>query len=220
MQTGQSLIKNRIWMQLLPVAIAVVSLLTISSCKEKKEKKKALVTSPSCMMLTKTDINQWVTNGYTDTSAANKNRIIWLRFITSWKGAGTEFDVKVEGLRDDKDRNSIVSGSETKLTSGSSCIISLPAAIGLSSNSCKLSDLNILEPNGTLKSNFDYLLLTPEANPTDPNYMSFKMTVFYTAGSTPEGGTLPCPPCINCKYPCPDDCPLPCPPVPVGDSLK
>ena len=197
MQTSHLSFKKSIWGSL-SLLLALVSLLSISSCNGGKEKEEDF--GPSCVTMQKSKIqNVWVEQNFTQPGGADL--IVWLKFGTSYGGAGTNFMVNVQGLRADY---SEIAGSTFNLSTGATCLATLPPNIAIGSNSILLSDLDILESNGTLKSDFNYVKLTPQAYPRDTDFMNFTVDVIAGGITLERPETRPCPPCQYCK---PPDCP-------------
>jgi hypothetical protein len=169
------------------------------SCKDPKNT--PIAAGPSCVTVSNTKIkNAWVTSGYT--TPGNRDYIVWLKFLTSYGGPGTDFVVRVRGLRADY---SEVSGSDILLSPGTDCLVTLPNDIAIGYNSIKLEDLGILQNDGSLKTDFNYLKLTPQRFPENPYFMNYSLDAVF-GGSTSAGkSTLPCPPCVYCRPPCPPD---------------
>ena len=210
MQKNSFAFKKIIW--LLSLIIAVISLLSFSSCNGKKAKDAA------CVKLTKAQIQKWINKGYTDTT--KPNYIASLRFQTAYAGPGTVFRVFVIGQRKD---GSLVNESLTELAPVDTCNkshINLPAFIFVGTVPADWSDLGVLKNDGKVIDSLEYLQMTPYAY-LDPG-SKFKLLA-YTPYIIKKGGVksapelkaydlLPCPPCPNCKEPCPppEGCIAPC----------
>jgi hypothetical protein len=194
--------------------LAGISFILLYSCSDNKKKEPAAALGPSCVTLTSSQINDaWVTPGYT--TPGNRNLIKWVRVYTTWNGmAGSDFRVTVTGIRADFTE---IAGSSIPLTSGAACAVSLPANISVGKNSFLLTSLDILEANGTLKSDFNFVKLAPQAWPDNTNYMNYSVDVVSGGGTVAKGGSLPCPPCIYCQPPCPIE---PSDSLPPNDTSK
>lgn len=207
MQTKQFALKKGTW-QYLPIIIAVLSLVIISSCKGGKKSK-----NPTCVKLTKEQVQNWVKKGYTDT--ANIDYMPVLRFTTAYAGPGAEFRVFVIGQRKDY---SLITESLTELKPVDTCDkknIKLTDYIYSGTIPVDLRDLNILNPNGKVKDSLQYVSLFPYdwADPkTKINFLAYDFTVMMNGGviirplTAEKGVGLPCPPCPNCPV---GGCPKP-----------
>jgi hypothetical protein len=202
MQTSQFSFKKSIW--LLPLAITVFSLLGISSCNGKNDntgKKDNL--GPSCMTLTKDQINKnWVPT-YTNPTNPEKNIISILKFYSTYDQGSGGFSVHVQAFN----KSNSPLGNSIDLSSGVACGINLPPLVQGRSNDIELSALNILKPDGTLVDNFDKIILTPEIDVISGfDFLQYDVAVIVGDSRTAGPTLLPCPPCVNCKPPCPADC--------------
>lgn len=205
MQKIKSSSKKSNWL-LLPLAIAAFSLLMITSCCRKKS------TFPTCVKLTKAQIQKWVKEGYTD--PANKNYMLSVRFKTAYASPGGVFRVFVTGLRKD---GSLINESLTELTPVDTCNkehIKLSDFIFTGTNPANLSDLGIVQSNGKIIDSLQFLQLAP-FNYTDPvtkyDFLAYDIFTVKKGGVisnslVPRVG-LPCPPCPNCNA---SSCPPPC----------
>lgn len=190
--------------------IAVVvfaSLAILSSCKDQKKAKADFTGKPTCMKLTKAQLQDWVRDEYT--KPGDTDYIETMIFYTGYAGPGSDFHLNVRGLKTD---NKEVPESRLDLDStNDNCIASLPDYISISSNSLNRSDLGIFDATGKLDKNFAYLQLKPNVF-TDPasksQYLIYDVTVVNSDGSTRPlaKGTLPCPPCPYCRPYCPPSC--------------
>lgn len=175
-------------------------IISLYSCVGKSDKQPAAAFGPpSCMKLTAKEIQtHWVDKGFTDPASADL--IHYIQIYTAYLGPGSDFKVSVLGLRKDY---TPVTGSEFDLGPDASCLVTFPADVAIGSNSTVLSSLNILEADGKLKPTFDKLQLTPQKDPKHPDFMNFALMVYSAEGTAaPSEGTLPCPPCYNCRPPC------------------
>lgn len=183
-----------------------VSILTIiafsiylGSCVGKSDKQAKTLGPPSCVTLTNSDIQtNWVDKGFTDPLSANY--IYYLQFYTSYMGPGTDFKVIVRGLKKDYTE---IAGSEIELSPGTACLVAFPGDVAIGTNSTELGTLNILETDGKLKPQFGNIILTPQKDPKNPEFLNFTVEVKSKDGSTEQSAvTLPCPPCYYCRPPC------------------
>jgi len=185
---------------LLQLLIAI-SWLALLSCNPGKQSK-----VPTCVKLTKAQIQKWVTKKYTDPT--NPNHMTSVQFTTAYAGPGAIFRVYVMGVRAD---GTPIPESLTELTpvDQDACNIKLPDFLLLGTIPRKLSELNILKSDGGVMDSLEYLKLVP-VEYTDPStkyqFMAYESYHIKTGGITlkVEGGVLPpCPPCPNCIAPCP-----------------
>lgn len=195
------------------VATLVFALLSVlSSCKDQKKFKADFTGRPTCMKLTKAQLQDWVSNDYT--KPGDTDYIETMIFYTGFAGPGSEFQLNVRGLKTDDQE---VPDSRLDLDStNDNCTPNLPDYISIGSNSLKRSDLGIFDASGKIAKNFSYLQLKPNVF-TDPStktqYLVYDVTVVNSDGSTRPlaKGTLPCPPCPYCVPKCPVGCTPPCP---------
>jgi hypothetical protein len=210
MQKSQFSFKKNAWLFLIIAAAFFV--VTDSSCKSGKKSK-----VPTCVKMTKAQLQKWVKNGYTE--RGNKNYAYLIRLKTTYAFPGTGFSVFVMGQRRD---GSLIDESLTELTPVDSCDkvhIKLSDFIFTGTNQSVWSDINVLNSNGTLIDSLEYLKLTPfdyKDSATKLNFMAYDFNVIKTGGvimvktatsPTIQSVSLPCPPCPNCKAcPPPMDC--------------
>jgi hypothetical protein len=210
MQKSQFSFKKNFW--LLPVIVAAFFIVTDTSCKPVKKSN-----IPTCVKITKAQLQKWVDKGYTD--RGNKDYIKIVRFKTAYAFPGTGFRVFVIGQRRD---GSLINESLTELTPVDTCDkvhIKLSDFIFTGTNQSVWSDMKVLKSNGTLIDSLMYLKLTPfdyNDSATKLNFLAYDFYLVKTGGviigpslktPTTQGSTLPCPPCPNCKA-CPP--PLEC----------
>ncbi len=178
----------------MPLTIAAFLMLTIASCKGKKENFAGMDVSCAVLLQEKMK-NAWETPGHLKS-------IDYLTFYSSYNRGSGKFDVGVQAFK--KDNSKI--GSYVDLTAGAGCNVSLPMGTAIGENNIELADLDILKDPSTLKD-FDYVKLTPKICPeSDINFMCFDVEIVTGGvGSPVERGTLPCPPCPYCKPPCAAD---------------
>jgi len=185
MQTNQFSSKKSIWLVLL--VVSAFSFLAISSCKEEKPPK------GSCISLSKSKIEKaW--GDY-----IRQGKIDYLSFITFYNPINHEINVSVQAF----DSSYKPIGPFVKLLSESDCADSLPK-LRVGENIATLADLEILIDSVHLKD-FAYLALTPYSKEGNLAYKTRVVDKNEKVLSA-TGGTLPCPPCINCRPPCPADC--------------
>jgi hypothetical protein len=180
-----------------PLIVLVISCLGIlASCVDPKTK--ATITGPTCVTLTKDQIQKgWIDPGYTKPGATDK--ITWLKLYTSYGGPETNFSANVHGMETD---NTEPAGSKLDLNTGTDCNVKLPDDLAIGSNSIDISTLDIFNADGTVKKELEYVKFTPQLFPSNRTFMNYAVEVVYTTGAQQKGGTLPCPPCIYCRPPC------------------
>ncbi len=194
-------------------AIAIIMTMAILlSCKDQKRSTASFTGRPTCMKLTKAQLQDWVRDEYTKPGDADY--IETMIFYTSDLGPGSDLLVNVRGLKTNFEE---VPDSRLDLDStNDNCTPNLPKYLNYGSNSINRSELGIFDAAGKLQKNFAYLQLRPTVF-TDPinktQHLMYDITVVNSDGSTRPlaKGTLPCPPCPYCVPRCPDDCTPRCP---------
>lgn len=185
-----------------PFALLIIGvfLLTFLSCKPGKQSR-----NPTCVKLTRAQIQKWVNKKYTDPT--NPNHMTSLEFTTAYAGPGAIFSVYVMGVRNDGTR---IPESLTELTPVDKdvCTVKLSDFLLVGTIPRKLSELNILKNDGTIIDSLEYLKLVPVdfKDPTTKLYF-----LAYDNYNIKKGGVTfkytevlpPCPPCPNCIAPCP-----------------
>lgn len=203
MQLIQFPFKKSIWL-LLPLAITILTLFSISSCKEKKflddELKSMTVHS---VILTRDAITEtWETN-------SELEKIDHFTFYSSYDYEAKEFKVFVQA--NDIDNKQIGKIKKLEEKNSSDTTISF---VGLGRNNIKMANLKIYTPGSPGKlEDFKNIRLTPEvyikkadnSNKADNSeYLAFRITV--TSDTAPprevDEKALPCPPCMYCLPPC------------------
>lgn len=186
------------------ITISCFILLTfLPSCKEQEKAKADFTGRPTCMKLTKAQLQDWVRDEYT--KPGNPDYIETLILYTGFPGPGSDFQLNVRGLKKD---DTEVPGSRLDLDStNDNCTPKLPAYYSIGSNSIARSELGIFDATGKLEKNFSYLQLRPNVftdTATKTNFLIYDITVVNSDGSTRPlaKGTLPCPPCVYCRPPC------------------
>jgi hypothetical protein len=164
------------------------------SCKGKETKTGDVETA--CVTLTSTQVKEaWVDPGYTN--PASDNLVSYIDFQATLDEATGKLTVNAQGFKAD---NTAV-GSLINLNTGTNCPTNLPA-VEVGKNLVDMSKLNILEPDGKLKT-FSYIQLTPTVyEDGGKKYLSFSIEVVEEGGTTQRPPSLPCPPCIYCRPPC------------------
>jgi hypothetical protein len=181
--------------------VATAFVLSLPSCKETKPPKGL------CISLSRSKIDKaW--SGY-----IKNGEIDYLTFITFYNSITHEMTVSVQAFK--KNHNPI--GPFVKLYTEEGCADLLPK-VAVGENTASLSELNILSENGKEFKDFGYLVLTPYSY---SGYLAFKTKVVdkNTSLLGLMSETLPCPPCINCRPPCPALCSPPCTPEQL-DSIQ
>lgn len=210
-----------------PFALLIIGafLLTLLSCSSGKHSK-----IPTCVKLTRSQIEKWVKKGYTDPT--NPNYMTSVEFTTADAGPGAVFRVFVIGVRGDGTR---IPESLTELTpvDKDACVIKLSDFLLIGTIPRRLSDLQILKKDGNIIDSLEYLKLVPvdyEDPTTKYQFLAYENYNIMTGGVIRNvldtvGYKIvlpPCPPCPNCIAPCPPprSCVgTPCEPVFSVDSL-
>jgi hypothetical protein len=199
MQQNQRQSKRAFWIIL--ILLSVFSVFSISSCEKKPPK-------GLCISLSKSKIDKaW-------SSYIKNGEIDYLTFITFYNSITHEMIVSVQAFK--KNHNPI--GPSVKLYTEEGCADLLPK-VAVGENTASLKELDILSENGKEFKDFGYLVLTPYSY---EGYLAFKTRVVdknNKALSITLESTLPCPPCINCRPPCPTLCSPPCTPEQL-DSIQ
>jgi len=176
--------------------VAAFSFLSISSCKEKPPK-------GSCISLSKSKIEKaW--GDY-----IRRGEIDYLSFITFYNPLNHEINVSVQAFKKIDKTSYQQIGPFVKLLSESGCADLLPK-VKVGENIATLDDLEMLKEPGVLKD-FAYLALKPYSDSGGHlTYTSRLVDKKDKVLLASFGGTLPCPPCVNCRPPCAADCTPPC----------
>jgi hypothetical protein len=185
------------------LVIFAISLITMPACNNsgdsKDNKNPDSLTASSalesigdvsiyCITLTRDQIKMaWVDSGWT--TPGDPDLIVWVKFLTSYSGSGSDFNVTAYGTEAD---TVTITNSDERMNQGASCPVTMPSGINYGPNFFKLSDLGILNTDGTLKS-FDYIRLTPQVS-SDSGYANFSVEVVTRSGAEAKGSTNPCPP--------------------------
>ena len=203
---------------LLPLLAMIIAIAIIPSCKNDDKKKDPSIAAPeadvTCFTLTKKQIqDEWVTPGYTSNSDPKKN-INYIQFFTSVVPRTNNFDINIQAY--DTSGNAL--GNLIKLGTGQGCPVNLPTVL-IGRNFIDFNKLNILKNPTTIADYFQRIVFTPAIYQRDGfDLLQFKATAFYENTTMGLDGALPCPPCINCRPPCPDYCTPACTPNQL-DSL-
>lgn len=183
---------------LLPPAILlfVLSSFIFISCKEKH------ATGPTCMKLTKNQINDWVKKGFT----SGKDPIVYLRLKTAYSGPGTVFRTFVTGLTM---TGNVVPESLTELIPGDKCAVSLDDTYMVIGASIFKVPYNKLFEKGELKNGITEITFIPYTDDTTTIFKMLNYTIRSQEGQftidASEQNVL-CPPCANCIPPNPPGC--------------
>ena len=186
------------------LVIAASFLILFSSCNNNKSDK-TLLAGSGCLTLTNTQLGDWFP-AYSNPSDPVANQISVLKFYPVISSGDTGYSVTVKAFNSANTQL----GNELTLNSG---ICELPVPLpGLGQRyEVWLSDLNILKQDGSLMDNLTELIFTPSTN-TGANLIQFSVSAKIDGVSMARGDVLPCPPCVNCRPPCPSDC------IPACDS--
>ena len=202
MQTSPFSFKKIIWQ--LPSVITIFALLSISSCKGKNDKEGGKENlASSCLTLTADTINKYWAPKYTNPSNPAKDIITVLKFYPSYDPKSGGYKLSVQAFNN----VDIKLGNEFNLDAGIACAVNLPSLVTGRSNDLDLGSLNIFKGDGSLVANFSKIILTPAVeNVSGFNFLKFDVAVVIGDSRTQAASILPCPPCINCKPPCPVNC--------------
>ena len=197
-------------------------MLAFTSCGSGKESK-----NPTCVKLTKAQIQKWVKKGYTNPT--NPDYMTSLRFTTAYADPGAVFKVFVMGVRTNGDS---IPETLTELTpvDTDNCKIKLSTYIFSGVNPFDFSELHILKEDGTIIDNLEYLKLVPfdyYEPKSEFNFVAYTPYVIKKGGITSQlldsAGSiinfLPCPPCLYCKVTsCPTICEGRCGPQKIDSA--
>jgi hypothetical protein len=203
---------------LMTMVALVILVACLPACKEKKKGGDPAIAEPAvdvtCFTLTKKQIqDEWITPGYTSNSDPKKN-INYIQFFTSVVPRTNNFDINIQAY----DTTGAPLGNLIKLGTGQGCPINLPTVL-IGRNFLDFKRLNILKDPTTIADYFQRIVFTPAIFQKDGfDLLQFKTTAFYENTTMGLEGALPCPPCINCRPPCPDYCTPACTPEQL-DSL-
>jgi len=181
------------------------------SCKGKKDTNGSLFAS--CIVLTKSKLtSNWVSRYTRPTNPIDeKIKVIKLFSVENGKGG---YDVTARAFNE-KDGQI---GKDIKLTEGLACEFDLPSLVKGKSNDIYLDSLQIIKADGSLIENFEKIILTPMIYEYSGfQFLQYQVQIEIGDRINMSRNALPCPPCINCKPPCPANCTPLCEPV---DSFK
>jgi hypothetical protein len=174
--------------------IVALSLFILVSCKEKK-----YATNPTCMKLTKEQIQNWIKKGFT----SGKDSIVYLRIKTAYGGPGTVFRAFVEGLTGKGD---LVPQSLTELKAGDKCEVGLDDTYMVISPCINKFSYEKFFEKMELKKAINEIIIVPETivdTTTKLKFLNYRIKdqegVFTL--DTMDWKFLPCPPCPNCPDP-------------------
>ncbi len=155
------------------------------------------------MTLTKDQLEkEWVPK-FTDPNKPDKEKITILKFYSNFNPTSKGYDVSVRAYNMDDTEL----GNEIVLSEGIACGTTLPPLFIGRSNDIKLDDLKILKSNGTLVDHFSKIILTPkEYQVGGYKFLQYNVDVIVGDQRSAAPPALPCPPCINCMPPCPQNC--------------
>ena len=194
---------------LLSIVFAATSLFIVS-CNGKNVK------SPTCVKLTKAQIQKWVNKGYLNPQDSG---IVRLKAAYAWPGTFYKVYAGVQ-----KADGSLIQESIIALTPVDTCKdhVNLNEFVFSGTLQVSVADWNIWKTNGgkSLNDSLAYIQLDPYTY----NYQTLPLLAFQDYVVSKDGsriqvlhmaktdGILPCPPCPNCKTPCPppSTCLAPC----------
>ena len=192
MQSIHFPIKKNRWL-LLPLAITVFALFSISSCKEKKVNSAEALTKTDfpCVELTYTTVRA----AWTDAQLGSIN---YFTFFTDYDRPTKTFKVYAEAY--DVSHNLI--GSIVDLGEVPGCSKRL-GFVAVGRNNIDKNKLGIISGSGSLVK-FVNIKLTPDIHRhRRTNFLNYHLEVITEEETTPVDDAYPCPPCINCKPQCP-----------------
>jgi len=179
--------------------------LILISCKPKTS------TEPVCVKLTKDDLKKWVTDGYIDSASLPK---LAIRFRAAYAFPGKGYAV-FAGLQDSTGK--LIEASIIQLQVEDTCSkthIHLSPFIFTGVIPANLTDWPIWTSSGKVNDSLDYIRLEPD-NYKYKDFQFLQLNDFvYKAGTrgpiqVPHKTMFclaPCPPCENCRLPCPEPC--------------
>jgi len=176
--------------------LIVFSLFVFVSCNKKQ------ANSPTCMKLTKKQINHWVKEGMTK----GENSIAYLRVKTAYGGPGTVFRTFVTGLTI---KGEIVPESLTELVPGDDCIIGLDDTYMVIGSSIFKVPYDKIFEKDELKKGISEITFVPYVDDTTTifkmlNYTTRSQEGLFTIEALEQD--VLCPPCKNCIPPYPKEC--------------
>ena len=190
--------------------VAAFTIFLLSACKWDRPAGE----KPICVKLTKKDIQNWIDEGFIKPGDAAK-LTVHLRAGYTFPGKGFWLYAALQ-----KEDGSIIEKSITKLDKVDTCSVAhikLSPYILLAAMRTPLSEWKIWDGD-KLKDSFSFVRLEPE-NYRDPkgiSYLALNEYIIDKSGNiitnTTNTGTvsyitaLPCPPCDNCRLPCPTEC--------------
>jgi hypothetical protein len=205
MQTSRFSLKK--FFGLLLYFIVVISILNITSCTGKKSNSgKTQDLTASCMTLNKSQLKSWFP-AFSNPADPVANQITVLRFYPAYNPVNGSYDITVRAYNS---ANAQL-GNAITLGTGVACGINLPLLSIGARYEVMLADLHVLKADGSLVDFFDKIILTPNVYALGGfNFLKLDMEVKIGDSTTEMAAILPCPPCINCRPPCPDNCTPPC----------
>lgn len=177
--------------------MTIICMIFIASCKDKH------ATNPTCMKLTKNQIEHWVKKGFFKSGG---DSIAYIRLKTAYSGPGTIFKTYAVGLTMKGD---VVPESLTELVPGEKCVVSLDDTYMVIGSSIFKMPYNKLFAEGILKKGISELMFVPFVDTTVRCYDMMNYSISSQEGVfTIEAAEQPvlCPPCANCIPPYPPKC--------------
>ena len=190
--------------------IAAFTILLFSACKMDKP----AGDNPICVKLNKNDIQKWIDDGYIKPGERSKYTVN-LRAAYAFPGKGYRLYAALQNAD-----GSLIEKSVIRLDKVDTCSVAhikLSPYILLGTMRTSLADWNIWD-GVKLKDSFSFIRLEP-FNYKDSQGISYLalneftidkwghiITSPTTTGTTTFQAALPCPPCDNCRPPCPGEC--------------
>lgn len=155
----------------------------------------------NCVMLSRAQVQAWVDSGWTRPGSEGEIKDIMMQFYSadvSQMGSNMQM-MGYPAMTPDNVKKT----GQVILDIAKDCgPVSFTGPVVFGNNEVIISDLDILNPDGTLKD-FDHIRFTPQQVEKFKPYITFKVEVVKgtTAREAGGGGSLPCPP-----YCCPPWC--------------
>ncbi len=191
---------QRSWLIMPIVAVAMVVLFSCNETKKGKDAK--LTTTTPCFSLTKEQIKTaWIDPGHTG-NLNPKDNIKFIQFMST-QNPDNSIDVSVQGLKED----GTPIGDPIRLEKEAGCRPDFPK-VTVKKNFAELSVWKILKDPTTFSDKFVKVGFMPDIFTAEggEQVLQFKVTSYSTDTEDDFPSLLPCPPCINCRPPCPANC--------------
>lgn len=158
----------------------------------------------NCVMLSRAQVQAWVDSGWTKPGSSDEIKNIMLQFFSP-DVAKSNSNMSLIGYPALAPDN-VKQGGKVELQVDNTCTVqSFSGPVIFGNNEVLISNLDILNPDGTLKD-FEFIRFTPQQTTKFGQYMTFKVETVNKGTaklSGGDGGTFPCPP-MCCPPSCPD----------------